>query len=129
MNIKFEKKKENAGGHTTHTGRGNLGAAALDNEAGSWRRGGTQRRGWRRGGVQWRPPGAAKTRACARSGGRGGEAEVARGRGRDGGRQRRRRSQGLWAATSTAAVLGELERWGEQGNGRREGGRAKEGGS
>ena len=58
-----------------------------------------------------------------------------------GGRQRRRRSQGrrrsvtwaraagLWAATSTAAVLGELERWGEQGNGRREGGRAKEGGS
>ena len=47
-----------------------------------------------------------------------------------GGRQRRRRSQGrrrsvtwaraagLWAATSTAAVLGELERWGEQGNGR-----------
>jgi hypothetical protein len=28
-----------------------------------------------------------------------------------------------------AAVLGELERWGEQGNGRREGGRAKEGGS
>jgi len=87
--------------------------------------------------VQWRPPGAAKTRACARSGGRGGEAEVARGRGRDGGRQRRRRSQGLWAATSTAAVLGDVElaRWGEQGNGRRRhqkkqvfGGRAKEGG-
>ena len=87
--------------------------------------------------MQWRPPGAAKTRACARSGGRGGEAEVARGRGRDGGRQRRRRSQGLWAATSTAAVLGDVElaRWGEQGNGRRRhqkkqvfGGRAKEGG-
>ena len=32
--------------------------------------------------MQWRPPGAAKTRACARSGGRGGEDEVARGRGR-----------------------------------------------
>ena len=30
--------------------------------------------------------------------------------------------------TSTAAVLGELERWREQGNERREGGRAKEGG-
>ena len=29
----------------------------------SWRRGGAQRRRWRSGGVQWRPPGAAKTRA------------------------------------------------------------------
>ena len=45
---------------------------ALDDEAGSWRR----------GGVQWRPPGAAKTRARARSGCRGGDDEVARGRGR-----------------------------------------------
>ena len=56
-----------------------------------------------------------------------------------GGRQRRRRSQGrrrsvtwaraagLWAATSTAAVLGELERWGEQGE-RTAGGRKGEGG-
>ena len=32
--------------------------------------------------MQWRPPGAAKTRACARSGARGGEDEVARDRGR-----------------------------------------------
>ena len=32
--------------------------------------------------MQWRPPGAAKTRARARSGGQGGEDEVARGRGR-----------------------------------------------
>ena len=32
--------------------------------------------------MQWRPPGAAMTRARARSGGRGGEDEVARGRGR-----------------------------------------------
>src|SRR6185503_10788958 len=78
----------------------------------------THNRRRRRGGVQWRPP----TRACARSGGRGRRSQ---------GRRRSvtwARAAGLWAATSTAAVLGELERWGEQGNGRREGGRAKEGG-
>ena len=77
--------------------------------------------------------------AAACSGGRrrGRARGVEAGGGEDegGGRQWRRRSvtwaraAGLWAATSTAAVLGELERFGEQGNGRREGGRAKEGGS
>ena len=76
-----------------------------------------ERRGWRRGGVQWRLP----TRRAYGVEAGGGEDE-------GGGSQRRRRSQGqrrsvtwaraagLWAAMSTAAVLGELERWGEQGN-------------
>ena len=59
-------------------------------------------------------------------------ADVDRGGARrdNGTRGRWARAAGLWAATSTAAVLGDVElaRWGEQGNGRREGGRAKEGG-
>ena len=77
----------------------------------------THTTGRRRGGVQWRPP----TRACARSGGRGRRSQ---------GRRRSvtwARAAGLWAATSTAAVLGELERWGEQGE-RTAGGRKGEGG-
>ena len=83
INIKFEKKKENAAGHTTHTGRrGNLGA-----RHGPGRRGGELAARWRaaervaarrraveagggedEGGVQWRP-GAAKTRAADVNGG------------------------------------------------------------
>ena len=39
----------------------------------------------------------------------------------NGTRGRWARAAGLWAATTTAAVLGDVElaRWGEQGNGRR----------
>ena len=99
--------------------------------------------------MQWRPPGAAKTRACARSGGQGGEprwhgagagmaASTAAalagttalgdvGLARRGSGRRRRRRQCSGTLSSRGG--------GEQGNGRRRhqkkqvfGGRAKEGG-
>ena len=85
INIKFEKKKENAAGHTTHTGRrGNLGA-----RHGPGRRGGELAARWRAaervaalrraveaaGGcedegvrAEW-SPGAANTRAADVNGG------------------------------------------------------------
>ena len=87
INIKFEKKKENAAGHTTHTGRrGNLGA-----RHGPGRRGGELAARWR---AEERV--AARRRAVEAAGGGedegvraewrpGQRAEVARGRGRDGG--------------------------------------------
>ena len=75
----------------------------------------------------------------SRGGVRAGMADVDGGGARryNGTRGRWARAAGLWAATTTAAVLGDVElaRWGEQGNGRRRhqkkqvfGGRAKEGG-
>ena len=74
----------------------------------------------------------------SRGGVRAGMADVDGGGARrdNGTRGRWARAAGLWAATTTAAVLGDVElaRWGEQGNGRRRhqkkqvfGGRAKEG--
>jgi len=75
----------------------------------------------------------------SRGGVRAGMADVDGGGARryNGTRGRWARAAGLWAATTTAAVLDDVElaRWGEQGNGRRRhqkkqvfGGRAKEGG-
>ena len=68
INIKFEKKKENAAGHTTHTGRrGNLGA-----RHGPGRRGGELAARWRAAERV-----AARRRAVEAAG--GGEDEGARG--------------------------------------------------
>ena len=97
INIKFEKKKENAAGHTTHTGRrGNLARGA----ARPW----TTRRG--AGGAVARSGEGGGAAAC--SGGRRGRRRRGRARGVEAGaasrggtgpgpgwrRQRRRRSQG-----------------------------------
>ena len=78
-------------------------------------------------------------RAAERVAARRRAVEAGGGEDEGGGHQRRRRSQGrrrsvtwaraagLWAATSTAAVLGELERWGSRGtDGGREEGRRRE---
>ena len=94
INIKFEKKKENAAGHTTHTGRrGNLGV-----RHGPGRRGGELAARWRAAERV-----AARRRAVEAAG--GGEDEGVRAEWRPGRRSRGGTGPGPGWRTSTAAAL------------------------
>ena len=94
INIKFEKKKENAAGHTTHTGRrANLGA-----RHGPGRRGGELAARWRAAERV-----AARRRAVEAAG--GGEDEGVRAEWRPGRRSQGGTGPGPGWRTSTAAAL------------------------